>query len=181
MATTVLKPTSFYAFMHDPKVSARGFAYHVNYVAVTTHDDGAVTTSDERQCNMAKALELGLDLGPMAAVLNTSAQAGKELALAELATKDGKIEEANAKVAEANSTLAASLRGASEAATVQAANVTRLELQVAKMQTLQLETRSTAGVADLQRQLNDLQTALSAYENDPATFWSRVKYLFTGK
>jgi len=181
MATTVLKPTSFYAFLHDPNNPARDFAYHVDYVEVTTHDDASVTTSAVRQCNMAKALTLGLDIGPLAAVLNTSAQAGKELALAELATKDEKIEEANAKTAAAVSAREAALLVASEAARVHADNVTRLELQVAEAQALQLESRPAADVLDLQRQLNELQAALTAYENDPATFWSRVKYLFTGK
>jgi len=70
---------SFYAQIHDVNAPERGFGYHVNYVEVKTYDDGEVVISSERQCNAAKALELGLDLGPSLAALNLSSQAVAEV------------------------------------------------------------------------------------------------------
>jgi len=69
---------SFYAQIHDVNAPERGFGYHVNYVEVKTYDDGEVVISGERQCNAARALELGLDLGPSLAALNLTAQAVAE-------------------------------------------------------------------------------------------------------
>lgn len=101
MATTEIKPTSFYQFLFDPANPARQPDYAVNYVEVTTYENGDTVTGPERQVNSERALELGLGI--------------------------------------------------------------------------------VAEPLELQRRLNEVQAALDAYENDPATFWSRIKYLFTGK
>jgi len=101
MVTKVLQPTSFYAFIFDPADPMRVSDYHVNFVEITTYDDGSQYVGPEKQVNSTVAVELGLGI--------------------------------------------------------------------------------VAEPLELQAQLNAANAKLSVFENDPATFWSRVKYLFTGK
>ena len=101
MVTKVLQPTSFYAFIFDPVDPKRVSDYCVNYVEITTYDDGSQRVSPEVQVNSLRALELGLGI--------------------------------------------------------------------------------VAEPLELQARLNAATARLEFFENDPATFWSRIKYLFTGK
>lgn len=58
----VLQPTSFYAFIYNPMDPTRVADYSVNYVEVTTYDDGSQYVGPEKQVNSEKALELGLGI-----------------------------------------------------------------------------------------------------------------------
>ena len=97
----VLQPTSFYAFIFDPADPTRVADYHVNYVEITTYDDGSQRVSPEIQVNSQRAVDLGLGI--------------------------------------------------------------------------------VAEPLELQARLNIAHAKIAEYKNDPATFWSRIVYLFTGK
>jgi len=55
------------------------------------------------------------------------------------------------------------------------------EIQVNSKQALELGLGIVAEPLELQARLNEAHAKIIAYETDPATFWSRIKYLFTGK
>jgi len=96
LVSTENKVVSFYAQIHDINQPERGFGYHVDYVTVKTYSDGEKVTSGPFQCNAAKAVELGLDLGAAMATLNLAAQAAVDIAHVEISQKEQQIEQITA-------------------------------------------------------------------------------------
>lgn len=77
------KITSIYCFAHDPAAPERGFAWHVDYVEITTYSDGTKKIGDPKQCNMARAAELGLDFPVAFGIVDTATAAERDRVVAD--------------------------------------------------------------------------------------------------